>query len=586
MFFRNAEGEEYLQQRRLQLPFNCSAGEGILYNAAPTIDVTQFQFNKIFSNDDVKKDMAPASLLDCFLNQDESIYTQTPEKPLSVDQVFMDSRALFSVASSSWKDGEVPATTGEPVMAKEEDKHSVMAMIDTLEKLTQNGEFDALLQNLQMDGVELMEWENSLKRTRQEDDQQSSRSDVDAFVCSDIFDYIDNVFKEKMEDNLTGPPPSCLTGGSDLSASQICEPQIFQTPTPDCTYSPANGLYSHQQGAVNGEAIRGRESAQMDGRHQKLSHQGPQVPEADGSLPPLQQLQLQDIFSPSVELPELTLPDISAHGNFASFQSCQQAPVRPAAHPQVPALAGAGPPLQRCAQQQSTAPGIMDVLPPLIPCNNFSSPSTSTAPVSFPPSCLQETLAFKAHNSPVQQWPQSQQQKLPHAGVVQGGQQALPAFKGQNSESQTFPSADFWQSGVNRLNPAGQGGLAGGPAAAHSSCMYQQRFSSGPAGGSVLPHTGLSGTNLSLDQSPPQGSCYFQWSRNEPVVGSSAISQEAVNVSPLTAPPGMAPMQLPRSIEHYLDSNAQTQVNRRASPRAAVSCQILFTERTCRRCRI
>ncbi|KAM6934602.1 aryl hydrocarbon receptor-like [Xenentodon cancila] len=575
----NAEGEEYLRQRRLQLPFNCAMGEAILYDTGPTMDISQHQFDKMFSNKELKKDMAPSSLLDCFLKQDENVYTQTVESPLSVDQLFMDSHALLSVASGAWQENQAGDTTGEPAAMKEEDKQSVMAVIDTLEKLTQNGDFDALLQNIEVSDGDLMEWENEFKRLRQEEDQQSGvTSDLDAFIVNDIVDYIDNMFKEKMEDCLSNAPSSCIGGVADLTASPLCEQQIFQTPSQGCAYPPVNSLYAHQQGAVIGAASRAQglvESGQMDSRNQKLSHQGPLIAETDCSLPPLQQLQLKDIFSPSVELPELTVPNISVDHSLGVFQSCQQASIGPVGYPQTGSVqvqqsnqilwhqnslqAGSGHLPQRSAQQpQNTAPAGTDILPPLVPCNNFRSSSTSTVSVGFPRSCLQENLAFKTHYGHLQQWPQSQQQKLEHAGLTQGGRDAMHAFKGQNSEGQTFPCAGAWPTSVNRLNDAERGGVAGGQAASNSSCMYQQHYSSSPAGGSVLPHSGLSGTNISLNQNPLQGSRYLQWSRSEATVGSSVLNQESANISPLTAPPSMVPTEPPCNIQHYLD-NPQAQ---------------------------
>ncbi|XP_061580077.1 aryl hydrocarbon receptor-like isoform X2 [Cololabis saira] len=575
----NAEGEEYLRQRRLQLPFNCTMGEAILYDTGPTVDVSQYQYDKMFNNKEVKTDMAPGSLLDCFLRQDESVYTQAMESPLSVDQLFTESHALFSVASGAWPENQAGASTGEPAGMKDEDKQSVMAVIDTLEKLTENGDFDALLQNLEVDDGELMEWENEFKRLRQEEDQLSGvTADLDAFIVNDIVDYIDDMFKEKV-DCLSTAPSSCIAGVADLAASQLCEPPVFQTPAQACTFPPVNGLYAHQQGAANGAAgpAQGLPApAQMDSRSQKLSHQGPLLAEPDCSLPPLQQLQLKDIFSPSVELPELTIPNISADDGLAAFPSCQQASMGPVGFPQAGSVqvqqpnqilwhqnglqAGGGHLLQRSAQQpQRTAPAGADALPPLVPCNNFSSSSTSTVPVGFPRSCLQENLPFKAvHNGPLQPWPQSQQQKLPHAGLVQ----PMQGFKGPSSEGQTLPCAGSWPRGVNGLNATERGGVAGGQAAPQSSCMYQQHFSSAPAGGAALPHAGLGGTNISLNQNPPQGSRYLQWSRGEPTAGGAVLGQESAGVGPLAAPPSMLPTEHSCSIQHYLDNNAQTQSER------------------------
>eukprot|EP00064_Thunnus_orientalis_P002892 superscaffoldBa00000225_g2900 len=519
----NAEGEEYLRQRRLQLPFSITTGEAILYNTGPTVDIKQFQFNKLFGNNDMDTDVAPGSLLDCFLRQDDSAYTQVVETPLPVDQVFMDSRALVSVPSDTWQENGAAAMTEDPVVVKEEAKQSVMTVIDSLEEMAQNGDFCAALQNLEVSDAELMELENTIKRLSQEGDQQNNvRSELDSILTNDIFDYIDSVlFKEKADDCLNANPSSCLTGVNNnqqdpftqaarLSTTGLCEQQLFQTPSPDRTYSPMNGLYAHQQDTVNEHVNTGKSSAgsaQIFSSTQKLSHQGPLIAQADTSLPPLQHLQLQDIFSPSIELPELTVPGASTD---APFQSCGQA---------------------------------------------------SMSNMGFQPG----STPFAAHNHQVQQWPQSQQQKLHHPGIMQNGHQPMPTCHSQISESQTFPRAGLWPRSVNRLNHTQQGELTCGQAASQSSCMFSQHFSSSPAGGDTVALSRSScqrGVDASLDQSPPQGSCYFQWSHSEPVVGTSAINQENANISPLTIPPNMSSLEHALNIQHYLECRRQTQDER------------------------
>ncbi|XP_041857504.1 aryl hydrocarbon receptor 2 [Melanotaenia boesemani] len=525
----NAEGEEYQRQRGLQLPFICSSGEGILYDSGPIVDITQFQFNQMFNNKDTKKDTAPTSLVDCFLAQDQTVYMQTVDSPIAVDQVFMDSRALISFAGDSWQEDEAAATAGEPVMMKEETKKSMSVVINSLEKLTQNGDFEAVLDHLEVDDLVLTEWENAIKRFNNGEDHQRS-ADLDSIDPNDIFDYIDSVFKEKGEDCLN-VAPSCL--GVNNLPPNLCEPQLLQDVNP--------GPYAQQQVPPNGAAIQGVEPAQMASRNQKLFHQGP----ADqGGLPPLQQLQLQDIFSPSIELPELSVPNIS--DTFAAVQSCQQnsyGHVQQLNHLLQPSeLAGSGQLLQSSAQtpHATAAPAVPNILPPLIPSSDFTSSSTNTIPARF-----QDNLPFETHNGPMQQWP--------HARVLQNGPEVVPAFQGQ-TQNRAFPCGEFWQRNVTRLNHTEQGGLAGGPAAAQSSCMFQQH--------AVPPHPGPSGlcrADAPLQQSPPQGSGYFEWSHSELVVGTSV--REGTSISPPTATPSMASTEHAHNIQHYLGSNAHTQSN-------------------------
>ncbi|XP_010765155.1 aryl hydrocarbon receptor-like [Notothenia coriiceps] len=588
----NAEGEEYLRQRSLQLPFSCTTGEGVLYNAGPTVDITQYQFDKKFSStNDMSQHVIPGSLVDCFMKQDESAYMPALESQFSVDQVFMDSEALISVGKA-WQESGATGTT-EPVVVKEEAKRSVMAVIGNLEKLSHDGDFCAALQDLEVGDSELMDWENALKRLGQDDDQRNNvKSELDSILTDDIFDYIDNVLFKEKEKDLSTSPPSCLTAANNnqqdrftaqLSAAALGEQQLFQTMSPELNYSPMNGLYAHQQESMNGPAIA--ESAQIFSSTQKLSHNGPLISQADTNLLPLQQLQLHDIFSPSIELPELTVPNHIAGVASAPFQSCGQVSnnhmggtrgisaqtqssqflLRPQNNVQAPAMAANGQLLQSFVQQPNhVAAGVIDILPPLIPCINFISGSTPNIPVPFATNPLQGRGPFEAHSPQVHPWPQSQQQ-LPDSGIMQNGHKLMPVCNSQLKESQTFSRAGLWPRSVPGLNHAQQNGLTCGQAATHISCMFEQHFSSGPAGVNVRDFSGTSGlrgADPSLDQSPPQGSCYFQWSHSEPVVGSSAINQENADISPLTAPPIMPSSDHTLNIPHYLECHRHTQDER------------------------
>ncbi|KAK2840220.1 hypothetical protein Q5P01_013960 [Channa striata] len=219
----NAEGEDYLRQRRLQLPFSFTTGEAILYDTGPTVDITEFQFNKLFGNNDVNKDVTPGSLLDSFLKQDEAVYTKTLEPPLPVDQVFLDSRALVSVPSDTWTDNGAAAKTSDPVVVKEETKQSVITVIDNLGKMAQNGDFTTALQNLEVDNAELTEWEDALRKLSQDEGQSNNvRSELDSIITNEIFDYIETVlFKEKGEDGLNGSRPSCLMAANNTQPSAL-----------------------------------------------------------------------------------------------------------------------------------------------------------------------------------------------------------------------------------------------------------------------------------------------------------------------------------------------------------------------------
>lgn len=547
----NSEGEEYLHQRWLQLPFSYTTGEAVLYDNSPTVDVPHLQFNKQFSNNNPPVDVTPGSLVDCLLKQDEVAYSQTINAPLPLDQVFMDSRALLSVPSNAWQEN----AAGTPVVVKEEAKQSVMNMIDKLEKLAQDGDLCSVLQGLNIPDVGVMELENTLNRLGQEENRTNGvASELDEILINDIFDYIDGaLFKDK--DSPNGSTPSCLTAASNqhqdafAQSALLCEPQMFQTPKADCTYSAVNAVYPCQQDMMDGSGVTEQKltgSAQVFSSTQKLSHPPPPTAQADASMPPLQHLQLQDIFSPSIELPPLTVPDTAAQNASTAFQSCRQAHMHPLQG--IPAPAQSIQPLQllqnSVMQPNHVAAGVSDMIPPLVPCKDFNSSIASTLPLPFPAGCLQRNQPLQTVNHQVQQWPQRQQQAPPHAGIMQSGHEPTAAHHGQTSQGPPFPPAGLWPGGGPDLNHGQQGGPACGQAAAQSSCMFNQH---------------LAGADMC--QSPPQGSCYFQWKHSEPVVGTSAIVQESATVSPLMAPSAAPPSEHTFSTQHYLEGCRQRQGN-------------------------
>ncbi|XP_061826878.2 aryl hydrocarbon receptor-like [Nerophis lumbriciformis] len=438
----NAEGEEYLRRRRLQMPFSLTEGEGVLYNTNLTVDLSQAQFNNNLNADAGKKAEPPRSLLDCFLSQEKSIYSRPPDVPLPVDQVFMDSRALVSVPSNG-------------VVVKEETKQSVMVVIGSLQEMAQRGDFGAALEDMEVGEGELMEWEETLKKLGQEDEQQENvRSELDSVLINELFEHLDSaLFKEKGEEC----PAPCLkaAGSSPAGAKQ----QLFPSAPQDGTYGPFNGL-------------------------PRLSHCGP-LPEP---APPAQ-LQLPDIFSPEIELPPLTVPESSRGGG---------APL------QFPTFSNALPAKRRLAA--------------MVPCSNLNNPAVPLA----------------AHNRLPQQWSQGPYTAPPASLTHNGHEPTL------SPGSQPYPRANLWPSSVGQ-----QGGQVCGQAAGPSSCMYAQ-----PAGGDTLA-LGQSSlhTAAHLDQSPPQGSCYFQWGRSQPVVGTSSIGQDNTNISPMTS--NMALSELAFNLQCY-----------------------------------
>lgn len=519
--FSNAEGEEYLRQRRLELPFSSTTGEGVLYDMGPTMNISQVQFNKMFANEDVDKNVAPGSLLDSFLKQDEKAYTNVSSNPLPVDQVFLSSRSLLSIPSNTWTENGATSATG---VVKEEAKQSMMAAMDSLK----NEDLCSVLQDLDMDNSQLMQWENALNRLSQSD--SSVGSQLESILTSDIFDYIDSILFKEGEDNQNGAHLSCFSAAEhqqepfNQAVAGLYEPPLFPTPSPECSHSPHTG----QQEAPSSSELTG--STQTFNSMRKLSHPPPGMEAIPSQL--------------------ALVPNASA-----TFQPCGQVHLgRPQrsgqilSHPHA-ALGSNGDLLQSTVEQQ-----LVDILSPLVPRADFKSPAVNV-PLSFSSACLSSSPQQTLHRQ-VQEWQQSQHQ-VPQAGIKQNRHEHMPGPRhGLVSES-----AGLWQSNVPKPTPGQQGGLACSRAATQSSCMFDQHCSCSPEGGAV---TALSGSSrprwgdVYMDQSPPQGSCYFQWSQSGPVVGTSANSEGEASAGPLSHPSSTSSTGHTFSTFHYSDRRTQT----------------------------
>ena len=317
----------------------------------------------------------------------------------------------------------------------------------------------------------------------------------------------------------------------------------------------------------------------------------------DLNIPTLQPLQLNDIFTPSLELPELSIPHSSGQNGAVTFctnmaGSCAQAPNNHMGSPQgitgrvhsnqpppqffthngLPAtMASNGPQQISVPQSNHVAPSLVDGWASMIPSNAFVSPQIESSNLNLsnplPTACLQGNSApFQSLKiQRVLQWPQNQQQLPPPASTIQNGIMAnghtfIPDCHSQDSETQRVPLTGIWPQNPNRLYHQTQhGGLANGQPAPSSSCMFENISPHLPNGNSHVDGTRLAST-LSVcqsrmvdpqDQSPPKGSCYFQWGPSEPVVGTSAVIQDSTSTSPpsrplvanITTPEGLLAMQ-------------------------------------------
>ncbi|XP_067116119.1 aryl hydrocarbon receptor 2 [Osmerus mordax] len=186
----NEEGEEHLRVRRLQLPFNFATGEGVLYEVGPSLDIadipTQCKAPKIRK---VVEDLSldPSSLLGSLLQQDQSFYQQTSD-PNSMstlnDVAFKDSHALTSVPGDTWQHPLAKPST----LLKEE--ATLQDMMETLQQIIGD---DSVCSTLNVDPVELKDWENTLLKVNTMNANSCDLpDDLNEILSSDIFSYVED----------------------------------------------------------------------------------------------------------------------------------------------------------------------------------------------------------------------------------------------------------------------------------------------------------------------------------------------------------------------------------------------------------
>ncbi|KAJ8260842.1 hypothetical protein COCON_G00165650 [Conger conger] len=187
----NEEGEEHFRKRRLQLPFDCASGEGVLYDVGPSLDMMDANRPETRSTSQGRA-VDPMSLLGSMLNQDQSAYIQpvAPDPQDTLDRAFMDSHALLSVPGDAWQ-LEAPTPGGH---LKQDS--TLAGIMESLEQIMSDSGLGAALEELEVDDSELKEWENALLKMNGSSSSDTSL-ELSRVLANDIFSYVEEaLFKE------------------------------------------------------------------------------------------------------------------------------------------------------------------------------------------------------------------------------------------------------------------------------------------------------------------------------------------------------------------------------------------------------
>ncbi|CAM5148311.1 unnamed protein product [Eretmochelys imbricata] len=214
----NEEGEEHLCKRSLQLPFHFATGEAVLYENNPPGFLDSLDTKKVSK---AKRDTPLGQgsidsnlLLGAMMNQDKSVYVS------HADNMPQFSLAdIVDVLEEPWLD------YGNKRTVKEND--SLLAVIETLfEKSNVDGDISKTLQSLEMDDLELKQWEEILRKMdTKEPVAQAFQERLNDEVTSCVEEIL---FKNDNGKNL-GSPWYDVTASSQALIQQIPLEQIPQS---------------------------------------------------------------------------------------------------------------------------------------------------------------------------------------------------------------------------------------------------------------------------------------------------------------------------------------------------------------------
>uniref|UniRef100_A0A3B1IX86 Aryl hydrocarbon receptor n=1 Tax=Astyanax mexicanus TaxID=7994 RepID=A0A3B1IX86_ASTMX len=487
----NAEGEEHLRQRRLQLPFpSLTTGEAVLYDLSSPLDVMNAESTKMESS----KPLEPSSMLASLQRQDQSIYQQPTEPEFRVDDAFMDSWALFNVPSKVLQD-----------KTKKEEEDSDVSLNDALELLAQDGDICTTLQQMEVDSMVLKECENALLRMATESSGNEKNLSLDEILTSNIFSYVEGaVYKEISK----GPVPqanlSASAAGAEVKNSSfgVDSGQYSTTVNSGSGFSTNHSFDSTLEFVeITGQDMGAMVSA--PDKSQRLSHSSLNtvgfvpVHEADTT-------------------PRKGLNHLSLTGQTELFTQFQK------------------------NLSQNTAPSTFNT----IPSNGWENVPQQNVQVQNGKTQLSANYLSSCQ---IRCYPGNHSENS-ELNPLQNGfhQKSQPTFNHQNNhidKRNHSPSLSPYNNCISSSsNIHTCHAPTDHPAANHcsplSSCMYESQ--SPPSTNTDWLHPqaqavtipSCSKETLPNNQSPPQASCYFQWMPNEPVVGTSSIPQVDVCISP------------------------------------------------------
>lgn len=178
----NEEGEEHLRQRQLQLPFNCTSEDALLYDLTSCVEpLDQCSAPKLRRTEN---SVTPNSILGSLLGQDQSLYC--PHHPPSLsslqDEAFRDTHATVTVPGEIW--------TQSSSLLKTES--TVQDMMDTLQQILGSNN---LASSLQVEPEELKSWESTLMSINATSSEINA--DLNSVMSNEILSFVEEQFERE-----------------------------------------------------------------------------------------------------------------------------------------------------------------------------------------------------------------------------------------------------------------------------------------------------------------------------------------------------------------------------------------------------
>ncbi|KAM9835908.1 aryl hydrocarbon receptor-like [Aulostomus maculatus] len=593
----NEEGEEQLRLRRLQLPFNFATGDALLYDLAPTIDVSDTcSAPKQRKIDNYS--ISPNSILGCMLSQDQSIYCEhNSANTLNSlnDAAFKDTHATVNVPGDVWQHSSPKPVVGSLVKSEA----TVQDMMETLQQIL--GDND-LTDTLDVEADELKSWESTLLKMSTNSCEISE--DINDILSQDILSYVEEQLQKegglKLPDQLENVPACLSTLDLQNQGPDQGVGQNFSWPL-----EPPNQLIPN-----GGHMMAGQQNLVLG--TMKLTHMDlPQLSSSGLNGLTLQQIASQQTLNPTVGLdlgttggapltfsPSLvdscsetqnqmrTLQVTVKDSNLGVFSLGQPSQLHPnqMAQPMQNHLPQRTPNLPVGLQDQSaesqsnpvfnfqsgqwnsSVPNQVDAFMDTYTSNISNQAGFSVDP--SPSSCLQSHFALQSSENQRQSWPLEQQQLISNGHQQMGINQMsgfqrnpLPGVAAPQSTADCGPM--FSTPGTSNVLFPVQQNMAAPPLAASSSCMFRNTTPSVPVNGVHLSQVpSCQRLNLTSNQMPSKPSCFYQG-----VPGGGAVpgiisnpdtAQLSCQMTGGLNPDGLLVQQQP-----YLNFSDQTQINNR-----------------------